>query len=236
MSPHRRNASWFGTVDDFVNPLIESLQPTEGKTVKQQFESNNGRVIGWFNLAYGSSNINKFIELCDKYGFDNIITEIRSKNIKTLGRFEDYLNNKNNTISSDLYHFMLLDNLKNLVKSEEFFLGPWNNLSLTSNKNLIKNCQHCRLNIDYNKLIKDGYSIEQYDSNNGNDGVDSEEEFRVTVKNAKTIPNFLRYIKDVCIFSSDKLFEIYIDSVFGRQNYIDLMDLCKNKNIKIIKE
>lgn len=137
---------------------------------------------------------------------------------------------------SDLYHFMLLNNFRNLVKSEEFFLGPWNNLSLTLNKNLIKNCQHCRLNIDYDKLKEDGYNIEQYDSNTGNDGVDSEEEFRVTVKNSKTIPNFLKYIKDVCIFSSDMLFEIYIDSIFGRQNYIDLMDLCKYKNIKIIEE
>lgn len=85
---------WFGTVDDFVNPLIENLQPIHGETVKQVYDSLGGRVIGWLGLSYGKDNISKFIKLCDKYGFDIIITEIYTKNIKTLGRFEEYLNSK----------------------------------------------------------------------------------------------------------------------------------------------
>lgn len=89
-----RIKKWFGTVDDFVDPLIEYLQPKEGETVKQSFESHGGRVVGWLRLSYGSDNIDKFIELCDKYGFDNIILEIYLKNIKTLGKFEEYLNSK----------------------------------------------------------------------------------------------------------------------------------------------
>lgn len=85
---------WFGTVDDFVDPLIKYLHPKKGETVKQSFESQGGRVVGWFRSSYGSDNINKFIELCDKRGFDNIVTEIYLKNIKTLGKFKEYLNSR----------------------------------------------------------------------------------------------------------------------------------------------
>lgn len=88
-------AGWFGTVDDFVDPLIEYLQPGEDKTVRQQYRNTrNGRVLGWLDMTYGHENIQKFIDVCDEYGFDNIITDIYVKHIKTLGRFKDYLDNK----------------------------------------------------------------------------------------------------------------------------------------------
>ena len=96
---------WFGTVDDFVDPLIRLLQPKEGETVKQRYNSHSGRIQPWLSLSYGRENISKFIEACDKYGFDEIITEIYLKHIKTTGRFEQYLNNKlglqNNNDSDD---------------------------------------------------------------------------------------------------------------------------------------
>lgn len=96
---------WFGKVDDFVDPLIEYLQPKEGETVKQRYDSNGGRVKPWLGFVYGRENILKFVEVCDKYGFDEIITEIYLKHIKTFGRFEQYLNNKlglqNNDSSDD---------------------------------------------------------------------------------------------------------------------------------------
>lgn len=96
---------WFGTVDDFVDPLIRLLQPKEGETAKQRYESHGSRTRPWLDLSYGRENISKFIEVCDKYGFDEIITEIYLKHIKTLGRFEKYLDNKlglqNNNDSDD---------------------------------------------------------------------------------------------------------------------------------------
>lgn len=44
---------WFGSVEEFLEPLIYRLYPDEGKTVEQTFKSNNGRVIGWLNQSYG---------------------------------------------------------------------------------------------------------------------------------------------------------------------------------------
>ena len=90
----RKNASWFGRVDDFIEPLIERLQPIDGKTTREMYDSLGGRVHGALSIMYGGKdNIEKFVELCDKYGFDNIITDIYIKNIKTIGRWKDYLNN-----------------------------------------------------------------------------------------------------------------------------------------------
>lgn len=85
---------WFGTVDKFVDPLIMYLQPKEGETVKQRYDSHGGRIKPWLGVVYGRENILKFIEVCDKYGFDEIITEIYLKHIKTMGRFEKYLDSK----------------------------------------------------------------------------------------------------------------------------------------------
>ena len=48
---------WFGSVEEFLEPLIYRLYPDEGKTVEQTFKSNNGRVIGWLNQSYGSQII-----------------------------------------------------------------------------------------------------------------------------------------------------------------------------------
>ena len=84
---------WFGTVDDFVDPLIEMLYPREGLTVKDTYKQLNGRRIGWLNSSYGENNIKKFIEIADAIGFDQLIGIIVEKNIKTLGRFENLLNN-----------------------------------------------------------------------------------------------------------------------------------------------
>lgn len=75
-------------------PLIRLLQPEEGETVKQRYDSHSGRIQPWLGLSYGRENISKFIEACDKYGFDEIITEIYLKHIKTTGRFEQYLDSK----------------------------------------------------------------------------------------------------------------------------------------------
>lgn len=83
--------SWFGTVDEFVEPLIDELQPVNNETVRQKYNQLGGRVLAWLNLSYGKDNIDKFIELSDKYGFDKIVEDIYIKNIKTLGRFKNYL-------------------------------------------------------------------------------------------------------------------------------------------------
>lgn len=89
-----RIQNWFGTIDAFVEPLIERLQPTDDKTVREMYDNLNGREVGWFRASYGRENIDKFIEACDKYGFDKIITEIYLKHIKTIGRFGQYLDSK----------------------------------------------------------------------------------------------------------------------------------------------
>lgn len=92
---YRTRTGWFGTVDDFIDPLIKYFQPVGGKTVRQQYDSiNSGRIVGWLNMIYGRENIQKFINICDMYGFDKTIEDIYVKNIKTLGRFRDYLDNK----------------------------------------------------------------------------------------------------------------------------------------------
>lgn len=88
-----------GTVDDFIEPFIRILQPVGDETVGEHFESviqsGNGQQLG-LELAYGgSTNVYKLIYLMDKYGFDNIITEMYVKEIKTIEEFEDYLNSKN---------------------------------------------------------------------------------------------------------------------------------------------
>lgn len=89
-----KNMRWFGRVDDFVEPLIKYFQPIDGKTTRETYDSLGGRVHGALNIMYGDKDsIEKFVELCDKYGFDNIITDIYTKNIKTIGRWKDYLNN-----------------------------------------------------------------------------------------------------------------------------------------------
>ena len=90
---------WFGSVEEFLEPLIYRLYPDEGKTVEQTFKSNNGRVIGWLNQSYGSDNIKKFIALSDKIEFEELIRLLAENNVKTLNRFKTVLYNlivKNN--------------------------------------------------------------------------------------------------------------------------------------------
>lgn len=91
----RKAPNMFFTVEEFVEPLIDRLYPSNGKTTRQTYdEIRNGRVLGYLDRAYGGrNNIERFINLCDKLGFDNVILDIANKNIKTTGRFEKYLDN-----------------------------------------------------------------------------------------------------------------------------------------------
>lgn len=89
----RHAPNMFFTVEEFVEPLINWLHPSDGKTTRQTFnEIGNGRVVGYLSRAYGGrDNLERFIDLCDKLGFDNVILDISDKNIKTTGRFKKYL-------------------------------------------------------------------------------------------------------------------------------------------------
>ena len=134
----------------------------------------------------------------------------------------------------ELYHFMLLTDFYSLLKSETFKLGPWDNLSMTVRDDLMKNCQHCRLNIDYEKLTTDGYETVRHPYYTLS-GTDYEKEFRVTVPGKREIPNFLKYIIDVYIYTSEPLFDIFIETRFGEQNFIDMLEMCNNKNVKVVE-
>lgn len=89
----RHAPNMFFTVEEFVEPLIDRLRPSNGKTTRQTYdEIGNGRVLGYLDRAYGGrDNIEHFIDLCDRLGFDNVILDIADKNIKTTGRFRKYL-------------------------------------------------------------------------------------------------------------------------------------------------
>lgn len=92
----RHAPNMFFTVEEFVEPLINRLRPSNGKTTRQTFnEIGNGRVLGYLSRAYGRDNLERFIDLCDKLGFDNVILDIADKNIKTTGRFRKYLDSFN---------------------------------------------------------------------------------------------------------------------------------------------
>lgn len=79
---------WFGSVEEFLEPLIYRLYPDEGKTVEQTFKSNNGRVIGWLNQSYGSDNIKKFIALSDKIGFEELIELLANDKKKSVPKID----------------------------------------------------------------------------------------------------------------------------------------------------
>lgn len=134
----------------------------------------------------------------------------------------------------ELYHVTKLTKLKSILDSNEYTPGSWDNLSMTSDKDLFKNPQNVRLKIDVDKLISSGFEIihytEEYAKSIGNnDAVNSENEYRVICPNG--IPNFCNYIDNVAICKSDKLFDSVIE------NYsIDLNDFlkeCEKSNISV---
>ena len=84
---YRHVTGWFGTVDSFVEPLIEYLKTENNKAELPC----NGRVRGWLYRAYGYDNIQNFIKACEKFDFNSIITEIYAKHIKTKNSFGKYL-------------------------------------------------------------------------------------------------------------------------------------------------
>lgn len=84
---YRQVTGWFGTVDNFIEPLIEYLG-TEDNKAKLPC---NGRVRGWLYKAYGYDNIQNFIQVCKKFGFNSVIIEIYTKHIKTKNTFNKYL-------------------------------------------------------------------------------------------------------------------------------------------------
>lgn len=89
---------FFGTIDDFFGPLEKYLSPTGSNTVEQQFDTLNGRIVGWLALSYGRKNIKKFIKAADAVGFDELVDILRDANIKTTGRFSKYLDDMLNEI------------------------------------------------------------------------------------------------------------------------------------------
>lgn len=134
----------------------------------------------------------------------------------------------------ELYHVTKLTKFKSILDSNEYIPGSWNNLSMTSDKDLFKNPQNVRLKIDVDKLISSGFEIihytEEYAKSIGNnDAVNSENEYRVICPDG--IPKFCNYIDNVAICKSDKLFDSVIE------NYsIDLNDFlkeCEKSNVSV---
>lgn len=118
-----------------------------------------------------------------------------------------YADTQHASVPSELYHYTSIENLYNIMNSNKFMLGPWNNLSMTTDSSLFNNFQHVRLTIDVN-MLSTQYSIYRYDakaaSAEGNDdAVDSENEWRITVSSSTHIPNFCSYIS--CISFNHEL-------------------------------
>lgn len=134
----------------------------------------------------------------------------------------------------ELYHVTKLTKFKSILDSNEYTPGSWDNLSMTSDKDLFKNPQNVRLKIDVDKLISSGFEIihytEEYAKSIGNnDAVNSENEYRVVCPDG--IPDFCNYIDNVAICKSDKLFDLVLE------NYdIDLNDFlteCEKSGLTV---
>lgn len=92
-----RIQKFFGTVEDFLTPLIDMLTPLKGETARQTMLRHGGRSVGWLNESYGKDNIDKLIQLIDKTSIDYVMKILAEENVKTLGRFSKILDEiKNN--------------------------------------------------------------------------------------------------------------------------------------------
>ncbi len=134
----------------------------------------------------------------------------------------------------ELYHVTKLTKFKSILDSNEYTPGSWDNLSMTSDKDLFKNPQNVRLKINVDKLISAGFEIipytEEYAKSIGNnDAVNSENEYRVVCPDG--ISDFCNYIENVAICKEDKLFDLVLEN-YG----IDLNDLlteCEKSGLTV---
>ena len=134
----------------------------------------------------------------------------------------------------ELYHVTKLTKFKSILDSNEYTPGSWDNLSMTSDKDLFKNPQNIRLKINVDKLRSSGFEIvhytEEYAKSIGNnDAVNSENEYRVVCPDG--ISDFCSYIDNVAICKGDKLFDLVLE------NYdIDLNDFltkCEKSKLTV---
>lgn len=94
-------SGYFKTVDDFIDPLIQAMQPDldyKGTIAEYYINNNNISRRNKIEQIYGEDNIKDFINLCDKEGFKNVITDLWLWQIKTVPNFVKYLNNKKTNI------------------------------------------------------------------------------------------------------------------------------------------
>ena len=134
----------------------------------------------------------------------------------------------------ELYHVTKLTKFKSILDSNEYTPGSWDNLSMTSDKDLFKNPQNVRLKINVDKLISAGFEIihytEEYAKSIGNnDAVNSENEYRVICPDG--IPDFCNYIDNVAICKSDKLFDSVIENYSIDLNYF--LKECEKSNVSV---